>query len=138
MDAIDQAAAGGEGAKNDRREGEDHQEHVPDLQHPALFLNHDAVNEGRADEPGQEGRVFNRVPTPVAAPAEHVIGPATAEQQAETEEQPRDQRPAACRLDPVGRQVARGQRRHREREGDDEAGEAEIQHRRVNDHAEVA
>ncbi len=137
VDAVDQAAAGGERPEDHGAEGADHEEHVPDFEHPALLLDHDAVQECRADQPRQESGVFDRIPAPVAAPAEHVICPATAEQQAETQEQPRDQRPAAGRLNPVGREVAGSQRRHRKREGDDERDEAEIEHRRVDRHAEV-
>ena len=35
------------------------------------------------DEPRHEGRVLDRIPRPVAAPAEHLVGPERAEQVAE-------------------------------------------------------
>ena len=137
VNAVDQAAACGERAEDHGGEGEDHEEHVPHFQHAPLLLNHHTVNERRTNQPRDERRVFHRVPAPVTAPAEHVICPAPAEQQAQREEQPCDQRPAPRRLDPVGGQVAGSQRRHCKRKRNHEAREAEIQHRRVNDHAEV-
>ncbi len=138
VDTVDQAAAGGKCAEQDGGKRPDHQKHIPQLEHPALFLNHHAVDERGPDQPRQEGRILDRVPAPVAAPSQHIIGPASAEQQAKAQKQPRHQRPAAHGANPVGGEVAACQCRHRKGKRDGEANETEIQHRRVNDHPEVA
>ena len=48
-----------------------------------------------AGEPRQQRRVLDRVPAPVAAPAEHLVAPPRAEDDADGEEAPRDERRAA-------------------------------------------
>ena len=80
----------------ERAGGED-QRGVPDLQHPALLLHHHRVQERGAGQPRQQRGVLDRVPGPVAAPAELGVGPARAEQDADAEEEPRGQREAARR-----------------------------------------
>jgi hypothetical protein len=68
--------------------GEPDQQQIPGLQHVPLFLDHHRVQVRRAGEPGHERRVLHRVPGPVAAPAEHLVGPAAAEHDADREEEP--------------------------------------------------
>src|SRR4030043_70324 len=63
-------------------------------------MDHDTVDERGCREPGQKARVFNRVPGPIPTPAQLHIGPLRAEQNAQCEKQPRDQRPLADGLDP--------------------------------------
>ena len=53
------------------------------------------------------------------------------------QEQPRQQRPAADRVDPSGVELARDQRADRERERDGDARVAEVEHRRMDRHAGV-
>ncbi len=102
VDRLQHAGADEEGAEQRQREGGDDQAGVPDLQHPPLLLDHDRVQEGGADQPRHQRRVLDRVPGPVAAPAELGVGPAGAEQQAEAEEGPGDQGEAAGGADPGG------------------------------------
>ena len=55
----------------------------------------DRVQIGGGAQPRQERRVLHRVPGPEASPAEHLVGPPRAEQDADGEERPGEQRPAA-------------------------------------------
>ena len=97
------------------REGGDDQRDVPDLEHPAALLDHDRVQEGGADQPRHHRRVLDRVPAPVAAPAELGVRPARAEQDPDREEDPGDQREAAGDPDPARVEPARDQRADRRR-----------------------
>ncbi len=113
--------------------GED-QPHVPDLQHAALLLHHDRVQEGGASEPGQQGRVLDRVPSPVSAPAEHVIGPVRAQSNATGEQSPGHHRPAARDVDPFVAWVLHYQGAERKRKGNGESDVAQVEHGRMNHH----
>ena len=94
---------------------------VPDLEHAALLLDHDRVQEGGADQPRHQRGVLDRVPAPVAAPAELRVGPARAEQDPDREEDPGDQREAAGRRgSSSASRRRRDQRPDRERERDRE------------------
>ena len=104
VDRLQDAGADEEGAEQRQREGGDDQAGVPDLQHPAPLLDHDRVQERGPRQPRHQRRVLDRVPGPVPAPSELGVGPARAEQEAEAEERPGDQREAAGR---------RGSRRRR-------------------------
>src|SRR5438128_12687630 len=61
------------------------QPHIPDLQHAALFLHHDRMQECRAREPRQERGIFDGIPTSIAAPTHHGISPMRAEENAESQ-----------------------------------------------------
>ena len=52
MNRLDQARPRQEGRENREQERERHQTHVPDLEHPPVFLNLDRVEEGRSRQPG--------------------------------------------------------------------------------------
>ena len=56
---------------------------------------------------GSSARVLDRIPAPVAAPAELFVRPDHPERQAERQEQPADHRPAADRAQPRVVEVAR-------------------------------
>jgi hypothetical protein len=77
------------------------QEDVPDLEHAVALLHERAVQVRRAREPRHERRVLDRVPGPIAAPAELLVAPQAAEQEAEREESPGDHRPGARHVDPL-------------------------------------
>src|ERR1022692_4209116 len=64
-----------ERAENTQEEGGAHQHDVPDLHHAFLLLHHYGVQKRRAAQPREQGSVLHRIPSPVAAPAEHVIRP---------------------------------------------------------------
>ncbi len=115
----------------------DHQYDIPHLQHPALFLDHHGMQEGSPREPGQKRGVLDRVPTPVAAPAEHGVSPIAAQKNSETEEHPGDHGPTARGANPVVTKLPRDQRRHGKGEWDHHTDVAQVKHRRVNHHRVV-
>ena len=117
------------------RERDEH--HVPDLQHPALLLDHHRVEERGRHEPRHERGVLDRIPGVVAAPADLGVRPVRAEQLADAEERPRGERPAAGGDDPALVGAAGEESAHRERERDREADVAEVEHRRVGEHVRV-
>src|SRR5207248_9687665 len=75
---LHHAGAREERAEDTEEESRADQDDVPDLHHALLLLHHDGVEEGGAGEPRKDGRVLDRIPAPVAAPAEDVIGPGGA------------------------------------------------------------
>ena len=138
MDGLQHPRADQERSEQAEAEGGRDQADVPDLQHAALLLHHHRVQEGGADQPGHERRVLHRVPAPVTAPAELLVGPARAEQQPDPQERPGDQREVARRPDPGGVELAADQRAHAERERDRPQHVARVEHRRVHRHVRVA
>ena len=72
------ARAHQERADQRQREGEDRQQDGPDLERAALLHHHGGMQQRRADQPGHQRSVLDRVPEPPAAPAELVIGPIRA------------------------------------------------------------
>ena len=117
------------------RERDEH--HVPDLQHPALLLDHHRVEERGRREPRHERGVLDRIPRVVAAPADLGVRPVRAEELADAEERPRCERPAAGGDDPPLVGAAGEERSHRERERDREPDVPEVEHRRVRKHVRV-
>ena len=89
--------------------GED-QRDVPHAQHAALLLDHQRMEEGRPGQPREQRGVLDRVPGPVATPAELGPRPARAEQDAAAEAQPAEQREAARGKKPGRVEPARDQR----------------------------
>ena len=110
---------------------------VPGLEHAAALLHLDAVDERGAHQPRHQRHVLDGVPAPVAAPAQHVVGPPGAQDVAQPENHPRHHRVAARQGDPLVAQLARRQRGDRERERHAPAHQARQQHRRVDAHALV-
>ena len=110
---------------------------VPGFEHAAALLHLDAVDEGRADQPGHQRHVLDRVPAPVAAPAQHVVGPPGAEDVAETEDDPGDHRVAARRGRSTRCRACRWPGRRWRRRTARSSHQARQQHRRVDAHARV-
>ena len=110
------------------------QPHIPDLQHAALFLHHDRMQECRAREPRQERGIFDGIPTPIAAPTQHGISPMRAEEDAAGQKSPGHHRPTAGNVNPLFSGIAHDQRTQRKGERNGEAHVAQIQHGRVNHH----
>ena len=137
MHGGNQAAAGQEGAIDAQRKGEDDERHVPDFEHPLLFLDHDRMQERGTREPGKQRGVLNRVPTPVPAPSEDHVGPVTAQELPCTKEKPWPDGPAAGGADPLFVPLPAQKRGHCKRIRYDESHVAEIQHGRVNGHGRM-
>ncbi len=89
-------------------------------------------------QPRDQRRVLDRIPRPIAAPAELAVGPAGAEREADGEEDPGDEREAAGRADPARVELPGDQGADRERERDREEDVARVEHRRVHRHRRVA
>ena len=91
-DWID-AGPGEERAEDRQGERGDRQRQVPDPQQAAALLDEHRVEVRRPAQPRQERGVLDRVPSPEAAPAEHLVRPPRAEDDADRQERPRQQRP---------------------------------------------
>ena len=120
-----------------RKNVDDDQDDVPDAQHAAPLLHHHGVQKRRRREPRQQRRVLDRVPRPVAAPAELFVRPDHPEHQAERQEQPAEHRPAAHGAQPRIVQMTGDERRDAERERNRHADEARVERRRMNRHVDV-
>ena len=123
--------------KIDEEERADHEHDVPDPEHAALLLDHHRVQERRRGEPGHQRGVLDRIPGVIAAPADLLVGPVGAEQLADAERRPGDERPAPGRDDPALVRAPREQRAHGERERHRQPDVAEVEHRRVGHHVRV-
>ena len=137
VDRVDHARAREERAEEREVERERDEDHVPDLQHPALLLDHHRVEERGCREPRHERGVLDRIPGVVAAPADLDVRPVGADQLPDAEERPGRQRPAARRHDPPLVGAAGEERAHRERERHGEPDVAEVEQRRVGEHVRV-
>ena len=104
---------------------------------PAPLLHEHGVDVGGRRQPRHQRRVLDRVPRPHARPAEHLVAPPAAEQDADRQEAPREQRPPARLEQPALADATGDQRRHRERERHGEPDVAEIEDRRVEQHQRV-
>ncbi len=138
VDRLQHARANEERAGQRERERRADQRDVPDAQHAAALLDHDRVQEGGAGQPRDQGGVLDRVPGPVAAPAEFAVGPAGSERQADGQEDPGDQGEAAGRADPAGVEAAGDQGADRECERDREEDVAGVERRRMHRHRRMA
>ncbi len=134
MNRGDDAAAREECSKDCEPERREHQPHVPDFQHAAFLLHHHGMQKRGADEPGHERRVFDRVPSPVPAPAQHSISPVCSEEDAASQQSPGDHGPAAGDVNPFVAGIPHDQRPEREGKGHGRSDVAEIEHRRMDDH----
>jgi len=116
---------------------QNHQHHVPDLEHALLFLNHDRVQERRSNQPWHQRGILDRIPTPEAAPAQFVIRPLAAQQNSNAQKHPGHHGPPACRANPSVAKLLGEHRRHGEREWNRKAHEAQIQHGRMDHHVGI-
>ena len=132
-----QACASQQRAQHGEQERGEDQPHIPALHHAFALLHHHGVQKCGSRQPRHEARVLHRVPAPVAAPAQHGIGPVHAEKNAAGQKQPRHHRPDARDPDPLLAGVAHHQRAQRKRKRHREANIPEIKHRRMNHHLRV-
>ena len=136
-DRGDHPGADQEGADQREREGQDGEQHRPDLQGVALLHHHGGMQERGAGDPGHERGVLDGVPEPPAAPAEFVIRPVRAHRDAQRQEAPRGERPGPHRARPDGVDPPVDQRGDREGEADREADIADVEERRVDREAGI-
>src|SRR3546814_11455705 len=95
------------------------------------YLHHHGVEVGGAGEPRQQRRVLDRVPAPEAAPAEHLVAPPRAEDDADGKEAPGDERGPAGLDEPALTQPAGGEGGDGDGERHGEANVAEVETRGV-------
>ena len=95
------------------------------------------MNQRRADQPGHERSVLNRVPKPPAAPAKFVVGPETAKRDPTSQKHPGDCGPWSRPARPRRIQFAANQRGDRERKGHRESHVTHVKHRRMRNHRRV-
>ena len=126
-----------ERAEDGEKERDDDQGDVPYPQHAALLLHAHRVQERGRGEPRQQAGVLDRIPHPVAAPPQLLVGPQHAEREAERQEQPPDHRPAPHRAKPRVVEMAGDERGEPERERHRHRHEPDVHRRRVNGHVEV-
>ena len=137
MDRGDNAAPREERAEQRQHEGHADKREVPYLQHVLALLDHHRVQVGGHHQPRHEGGVLDRVPRPVAAPSQNLVGPARTEQIAEREKEPRKDRPAARGANPSVVELARDERAAGERERHRRADVAGVERRRMDRHPVV-
>ena len=137
VDARQDPGAGEERAEDRQRERGDEQAEVPDAQHPPPLLHEHRVDVRGAGQPRQEAGVLDRVPRPHPAPAEHLVAPPPAEQDADRQERPREQRPAAGLHQPALADASGDEGGDGEGERHGEPDVAEVEDRRVEQHEHV-
>ena len=131
------AGADQEGSQQRQREGENRQQHGPHFEGAALLGHRQRVHQRRAGQPRHEGGVFDRVPEPPPSPAQRVIGPRTAQANAQRQERPGNRGPGTRPARPGCVQIAPQQRSDRKCESHGETDVAHVQHRWMGDHAEI-
>ena len=137
VDRVDDTRAREERPEQREREREDHEQDVPDLQHPALLLDHHRVQERRRREPRHERGVLDGIPRVVPAPSDLDVRPVAAEELADPERRPREERPAPRGDQPALVELPREQCADRERERHREPDVAEVEERRMGEHVRV-
>ena len=125
------AGAHQEGAQQAERESENREQHGPALQAVPLLRHDGRVQQRGRHQPRHEGGVLDRIPEPVPAPAELVIGPPGTQRDTRRQRAPGEQRPRPDPARPGRVHPAFDQRRHGEGERRREPDIAEIEQRRV-------
>jgi len=126
-----------EGPQQAQRERSNRQQHGPALEHPAFFRHRQRVDQRGTHQPGHERGVLHRVPEPPATPAQFVIGPPRTQGDTHAQEGPGDDGPGPRPARPGCVQPPAEQRGNGKGEGHREAHITHVQHRRVDDQAEV-
>ena len=101
VDGLDDAGPGDERAEDDEREAESSEHDRPALEAVPAPVDGEGVKQADAGQPRKQAGVLDRVPRPVAAPAEHDVRPDGAQTDADAEKQPREHRDAVDDLDPL-------------------------------------
>ncbi|OPZ72533.1 MAG: hypothetical protein BWY83_00600 [bacterium ADurb.Bin478] len=137
MHRGDQSAARYKGAKDGQAEGKGDQGQVPHFQQPFALLYDDRMKKRGAGQPRHKRGILDRVPGPVAAPAQLHVRPLHAEEIADGEEQPAEEGPAANASDPFFIQPFVDQRSDGKSEWHCKADKADVQRRRMKDHLRI-
>ena len=101
-----QSRPGDESAQQAAAESEYRQQNRPVLEHAPFFGDRQRMDQGGAEQPGDQRRILDRVPGPPAAPAKLVIGPPTAQCDADRQDCPGHIGPGARPARPGGVEAA--------------------------------
>ena len=137
MNALEHARPGDERTQDGEGERGTQQRQVPHPKHPAPLLHHHRMQVGGTRQPRQQRCVFHRVPAPVPAPAQHLVGPPRTQDDAGGEKTPCHQCPAAGLDQPPFTQPAGDQRPDGEGERHSEPHVPEVEHGRMERHEDV-
>ena len=100
-EVSEDTAAGQERPIENERIGEDRRE-MDEIECAApRTCDGDQMEQDAGEQPRYERGVLHGIPAPVAAPAEHLVCPVAADEDACAEKRPRDERPAAHRCEKV-------------------------------------
>ena len=110
---------------------------VQTLSAPRFSITTAECSKRRAGEPRHQRSILDRIPKPITAPAELVIGPIRAAGDAERQAHPGAEHPRPHPACPGGIDAAFEQRCDGEGEGDREADIAEIEERRMKGEAGI-
>ena len=137
MQTAEDAATGKEGGKIAGRKCRRGQQHGGTLQRAALAVYHGRMNQGGDCKPRDQRAVLHGVPIPIATPAEFLISPISAHENADSKHDPTEKRPRPGVADPGGVHPTAQQRRGSQGERNRAGGVAEEHHRRVQQHRRV-
>ena len=132
MNRIEHARAHQKSTQQRQGKCADGQQHGPGFEAPTLLSNHQAVDQCRADKPGHQRGVFNRIPEPPTAPAQFGVSPPGTQADAESQEGPCHQRPWARPARPSHIESAGQQRRNGKGKGHGKTHVAHVEHGRVD------
>ena len=128
MNRIEHARAHQKSTQQRQGKRADGEQHGPGFEAPALLSNYQAVDQRRADKPGHQRGVFNRIPEPPTAPAQFGVRPPRTQADAESEEGPRHQRPGTRPARPSYIESAGQQRRNGKGKGHRKSYVTHIEH----------
>src|ERR1700693_1841660 len=134
MDRGENAAPYQKRAYQGERERKDDQEEIPNPEHFPGFLNHDGMEKRSSHEPGHEGRVFHRIPSPISTPAELVIGPEASHQDSRRQAAPREKGPALRDFDPLFSEPSGEKSGHGETTGNGKSDISKVEKGRMDNH----
>ena len=132
MNRIEHARAHQKSTQQRQGKCADGQQHSPGFEAPPLLSHHQAVDQCRADKPGHQRGVFNRIPEPPTAPAQFGVSPPGTQADAESQEGPCHQRPGARPARPGHIESAGQQRRNGKGKGYGKTHVTHVEHGRMD------
>ncbi len=135
VNGFHQAAARDECAHDAEAERQARAHDGPALEHAPVLVHGEAVDKRRGNEPWQKRGIFNRVPAPVSAPAQHYVGPHGTKANAHGEEHPCGNGKAFAAQHPFLARVVYDACANGIRERYGKAGIAQEEHRRMDRHS---
>src|SRR5690242_1438688 len=128
------AATGQKGSQNREHERGEDEPDIPRFQHAPFLLHHHRMQERRSGEPREERRVFNRIPSPIAAPAKYRVRPVSTEKNPAGQKAPGNHGPTTRNVDPFLTWILHDEGAQRKSERHRKPHISQVQHRRMNNH----